>query len=206
MLIIVLFVLGIVATGIWVLLIQGLRGWFGATGELAATLEGFSSAAAFGFTIAGGIIILIQINQAMETRGIETFNATFERMMSDEHISARRWIYLHLPQDVEAGLTLLDQDEKAKSDVKRVLNSFDHLGFLLMHDWIAGESETRIIQWMSPFVVKTWDHLGPYIEHERARRNEPDYYIAAEFLAKQCHKWRDKHLPGDKYKQVDRAL
>ena len=48
---------------------------------------------------------------------------------------------------------------------------------------------------MQLFGTKTWVKLGPYVEFESRRRNEPDYYIQVRRLAAQCIAWREEHPP-----------
>jgi len=175
----------------------------GVQGDLWGELEGISSAAAFAITLAGGIVILVQLDEAIESRNLDIYNDAFERMMSDDNIAARRWIYLNLPDDVEEGLTLLAGNPEGQACVKRVLNSFDHLGFLLQQEWVMGDA---VIRWVSPFVVKIWAKLKPYVDYEIARRHEPDYYEAARFLAESCAEWRRKNVPDFEITWVDKAL
>lgn len=187
----------VVIAGIWTILHQS----FG--GEFWGALEGTSSAAAFAITLGGGLVILFQLNAALESRDLDVYNNAFERMMDDDNIDARRWIYLNLPDDVEEGLALLAQDPEGQAHVKRVLNSFDHLGFLVEQEWVMSEA---VIKWVSPFVVKIWAKLKPYIDYEIERRNEPDYYEAAQHLAERCAEWRIKNVPDAKITWVKDAL
>ncbi len=204
----ILLVLGLslVFLVLWLLgigLTWGLLTLLGVQGDLWSALEGISSAASFAITIAGGLVLLVQLNEAIESRNLDIYNDAFERMMDDANIEARRWIYLNLPDDVEEGLALLDRDPVGHTCVKRVLNSFDHLGFLLQQDW--GVSEP-VVKWVSPFVVKTWAKLEPYVDHEAQRRGEPDYYEAARYLAQRCREWRAKNVSEGKVAWVDRAM
>ncbi len=169
--------------------------------DLWAMLEGISSAAAFATVIGGGIVVLVQLVESVDSRHLAVYNDVFREMMSDEEIEARRWIYQHLPDDPEQGLRELD--ERGQQRVKRVLNSFDHLGFLLRQEWITDEG---LIEWVSPIVVKTWRKLKPYVEYESRRRNEPYYYAAARYLAERCKGWWQEHRPDAQITWVEDAL
>jgi hypothetical protein len=182
----------------------------GTTSDLWNALEGISSAATLATMIGGGLMALVQLREAadnrrlaLESRNMEVYDNVFERMMCDEEIEARRWIYTpgNLVGDPEQGLTLLD--DVGQEHVKRVLNSFDHLGFLIQQDWVTDDA---VVRWVNPIVVKVWDRLGPYVEYEAERRNEPDYYEAARELAIRCAEWRIKHVPGAKITWVENAL
>jgi hypothetical protein len=59
---------------------------------------------------------------------------------------------------------------------------------------------------MNPMIVKTWIKVGPYVEFESERRNEPDYYIQVRRLAEQCVAWRKSHLPDAQITWIDEAL
>ncbi len=205
-LVLIVILLTLVALPLWVLIVYVL--WYalttlGYSGDFWGALEGLSSAAALTLTFAGGIIIIIQLNDATETRDLQIYNDVFERMMSDRDIEARRWIYIHLPENVPQGLELMANDPEGQAHVKQVLNSFDHLGFLIQHDF--GVSD-RVIQWVSPFVVKTWIKVGPYVDHEAERRNEPDYYESARLLYERCRDWREEHGKSTGFTKVEKAM
>lgn len=175
---------------------------------LWSALEGVSSAATLATVIGGGVMALVQLSEAaddrrlaLESRNMDVYNNVFERMMSDEEIEARRWIYLNLPDDPAQGLASLDP--VGQRHVKRILNSFDHLGFLIQQDWVTDDA---VIRWVSPIVVKTWARLGSYVDHQARHRNEPDYYEAARDLAQRCIEWRIQHVPDAEITWVEDAL
>jgi len=167
-------------------------------------LEALSTAAAVAQFLGGGIVALWQLRDSADSRNMSIFNDVFSKLMSDREIEARRWIYTQLPDDPGAGLASLSPE--GQEHIKHVLNSFDHLGFLLERDWITAEGEGSIVKWVSPMVVKTWAKLGPYIEFEAKRRNEPDYYENVRFIAKRCIEWRTRNMPGAEVTWVDGAL
>ena len=173
-------------------------GLTGIDGNFWSSVEGLSSAATLATVVGGGIVVLAQLVESIDSRkreiaatNLEAYNNIFDQMMSDLNIEARRWIYQNLPEDPREGLGSLT--EVGRSHVKLVLNSFDRLGFMLQQDLISSEA---IVGWVSPFVVKTWVKLKPYVDMEIARRNEPDYYEAAAYLAERCLEWRREHVPG----------
>lgn len=181
--------------------------WLFGTGEpvvewnLWNMLEGISGALAFAAVAGGGFFALMQLVESTDSRHMDVFNDTFNRLMSDDEIRARRWIYTHLPPDPAQGIAGLS--EIGQRHVKLVLNSFDHLGFLIMQDWV---NDDGIIRWMSPIVLKTWEKLGPYVEYEAARRREPYYYEAAQELARRCNVWWAENRKGQKFVWLDDAL
>jgi hypothetical protein len=156
-------------------------------------LEAVSTAAAVAQVFGGGVVALVQLTESVDNRNLGIYNAVFEKMMAEENIEARRWIYQDLPTLSERGMSVIDA--KGQVHIKRVLNTFDHLGFLMEQDWVTAEP---VVHWVSPMVVKVWEKLGPYVEHEVRRRNEPDYYESARALADRCKKWRvQKSLDRD---------
>jgi hypothetical protein len=188
---------------LWMVLVA--LGWLlfrlaGVDPDFWGSLEGLASSATLATVVGGGFVALAQLAESVDSRereivalNMDTYNSIFERMMSEENIAARRWIYENLPPDPAAGLSGLS--EEGRRHVKLVLNSFDHLGFLIQQDWLTGD---EIIAWVSPFVVKTWAKLEAYVDHEAARREEPDYYEAVRDLARRCKQWREAHgLPTE---------
>jgi hypothetical protein len=169
--------------------------------DLWSMLEGLSSAAAFAVVIGGGIVVLEQLVESVDSRHLSVYNDVFRDMMSDAEIEARRWIYLHLPDDPEQGIAALGPE--GQRHVKLVLNSFDHLGFLLRQGWISDEA---LIEWVSPIVVKTWARLGPYVRYECQRRGEPYYYSAAQYLADRCTEWWRRNRPNETITWIKDAL
>jgi hypothetical protein len=159
-------------------------------------LEALATAAAFSVAVGGGLMVLAQLTEAVDSRNLTIFNDVFERLAADRNIDARRWIYQQLPDNPGQGLASLS--EEGRQHVKYVLNSFDHLGFLIQEGWVSGEAEDAIIRWVSPFVVKTWQKLGSYIDYEVAQRTEePDYYEAVRHLAERCIAYRKALLRRD---------
>jgi hypothetical protein len=172
--------------------------------EFWPMLEALSTAAAVAQFFGGGVVALWQLRDSADSRNLGIYNDIFEKLMSSENIEARRWIYINLPDDPQTGID--DIDEDGQRHVKNVLNSLDHLGFLLEQDWITGEGEDAIIKWVSPFVVKCWARLEPYIDFEAARRHEPDYYDSIRKLAERCIAWRKTNLPEARITWVGKSL
>ena len=125
----------------------------------------------------------------------------FQELNSKESVQARRWIFLHLPDDPETGLKNLT--DEGRDAIKHVLNSLDRVAFLTQAGWIPDD---MVMPWMNPMIVKTWAKVGPYVEFESRRRNEPDYYVQVRRLAEQCIAWRKSHLPDAQITWIDEAL
>ncbi len=160
--------------------------------------------AGFALTLAGALVILVQLNESIERRGMELFSTAFEQLSSEADITARRWIFINLPDDVEEGLKLLEEKPEGKAHVKRVLNSFDYMGFLLSQNW---DTEDSVVHWVSPFVAKAWCVLAPYVDYEAQIRGEPDYYEMARFLGERCIQWRKERYPNwDPRRRLKKAL
>ena len=160
--------------------------------------------AGFALTLAGALVILVQLNESIERRSMELFSTAFEQLSSEADVTARRWIFINLPDDVEEGLAMLETNPEGKAHVKRVLNSFDYMGFLLSQHW---DSEDSVIHWVSPFVAKAWCVLEPYVDYEAELRGEPDYYEMARFLGERCIAWRKRRYPDwDPRRRFSKAL
>ena len=74
-----------------------------------------------------------------------------------------------------------------REHLKQILNTLDFIGFVASHYWTI---ENELVEWMNPLVAKVWERIGPYVEDEAKRRNEPDFYQAARELGDQCLEWR----------------
>jgi hypothetical protein len=159
-----------------------------------AVLEGLSSAAAFVFAVGAGIIVLMQLAETADSRNLDIYRDIYEKLMSEEEIEARRFIYQEIPtsQDKQVVIDAVLNNDQARRRVKQVLNLIDYFGFLVEQDWVTAD---EVIGWMSPIVVKVWKKIEPAVEYERSLRpEEPDYYEAAIRLAKRCEEWRNRNL------------
>jgi len=188
----------------WMVLTTIVWGFFQSIGvrfDLWQMLEAVSTAAAVAQVFGGGVVALVQLTESVDNRNLSIYNDIFEKMMSDENIEARRWIYQKLPPNPQQGISNLSPE--GQSHVKHVLNTFDHLGFLVQQDWVTADP---VILWVSPMVVKVWDKLGPYIEYERQRRREPDYYESARLLAEHCQQRRKLKVPDSEIVWLNDAL
>ncbi|NDJ52767.1 MAG: hypothetical protein GYB68_06745 [Chloroflexi bacterium] len=176
--------------------------------DVWSILEGASSAAAFAIAVGGGLMILSQLSEDLENRQFAAFKDTFEKLMSEEEIEARRWIYQNIkystdptdtifylsenadqprpvPDSAEMAAIMqhISQSEKGQQHVKRVLNSLDYLAFLVEQNWIIGD---EVIDWVTPVVVKSWDRLEHVVHYEMQRRGDDQYYRLVGVLAETC--------------------
>jgi hypothetical protein len=164
-------------------------------------IEALSTAVTAAAVLGGAFVASRQLSELANVRHIEVADRLFNELNWPENIAARRWVFQNLPDDPEQGVASLSPD--GRDAIKRVLNSLDRVAFLTQSDWIPDE---MIMPWMNPMIVKSWAKIGPYVEYERQRRNEPDYYLAAQQLAERCLRWREKHLPEAAVTWVDDAL
>jgi len=164
-------------------------------------LEALSTAVTAAAVLGGGIVAYRELDELSNVRHLDVADRLFQELNSPENVEARRWVYLNLPDDPEQGLVMLKPN--GRESVKRVLNSLDRVAFLTQARWIPEET---ILPWMSLMVVKSWEKLGPYVEYERARRGEPDYYQAVSGLARRCQEWRAAQFSGSEVNWVEHAL
>ena len=169
--------------------------------DYLAMLLSLSSALAAATVLSAAFIAYRELDELASSRTLDVADRLFAELNAPESIAARRFVYLELDPDPATGLANLD--EAGQNQVKRVLNSLDRVAFLTQPDWI---DESRVMPWLNPMVVKSWDKLGPYVIYERQRRNEPDYYEMAEGLAQRCIQWRLQNVGKAESKTVDHAL
>jgi hypothetical protein len=189
---------------IWVFFITNIWGLlqiFSIRADLLVMIEALSTAIAAATVFGAGFLAYRQLSEATYSRHIEIIDRLFNELNSPENIEARRRIFQNLPEDPEKNMEGLSSDDR--NAMKKVLNSLDRVAFLTQKDWIP---EQMIMPWMHPMIAKSWEKLGPYVEYERKRRNEPYYYRHAGELAERCKKWRIKNSIEMKTKWVDHAL
>lgn len=148
-------------------------------------------------------------------QGFALYENLFERLMSNDEIEIRGWIIRNVPKydpaDHEDWIRLTREvlfrspngsPNHGQMCVKHILNTFDYLGFVALNYW---ELDAALMDWLNPMVTKVWDRIGPYVEEESRRREEPNYYLWARAFSEKCCAWRDqKRLPPPKF--VEDAL
>lgn len=166
-----------------------------------AMTEALSTAVAAAAVLGGGYVAYRELAEVANTRYMEVADRLFEELNSAENIAARRWVYHNLPADPREGLPVLTPEGQAA--IKQVLNSLDRVAFLTQSGWIP---DRLVMPWMHPMIAKSWEKLGAYVEYERQRRGEPDYYRYAGELAGRCQAWRAANLADHAVQWVDDAL
>ena len=173
----------------------------GSSYDLWAMIEALSTALAAAAVFTAGFIAYRELSEISNSRALEVADRLFEELNSDENIAARRWIFQNLAADPREGVKSLPAEGRAA--IKRVLNSLDRVAFLTQSGWIE---EELVMPWMNPMIVKSWARLKPYVQYERERRHEPDYYQSASRLAERCVAWREKNVPAAEITWVEDAL
>ncbi len=169
--------------------------------DLWAMIEALSTAVAAAAVLSAGFIAYRELSEVSSSRHMDIADRLFKELNSPENIAARRWIYQQLPDDPAQGILSLTPDGQAA--VKQVLNSLDRVAFLTQAGWIP---EEIVMPWMHPMIAKSWSKLGPYVQHERARRSEPYYYRYVGDLAERCSRWRDQHGIQGEVTWVEKGL
>ncbi len=197
----VVFILGYFLLLLGLYLVWHLLVGAGFPDHFLTVLGSLASVASAAAIIAGGYVAFRQLAEVANTRHLGVADRLFEELNSPENVTARRWVFQNLPDDPQEGLRSLTPE--GQDAVKRVLNSLDRVAFLTQAGWIP---EDLIMPWMHPMIAKSWEKLGPYVEYERKRRNEPYYYDQAGELASRCRAWREEHLEEAQVKWIDDAL
>jgi len=201
-----LTILGLSAAGLllWLVftlvLFEALK-WVGFNWDFWAMLTALSTAITAGTILSSAFLVYRELKDNELTRSLEVTDRLFEELNSPENIASRRWVYLELPVDPQAGLDQLD--EAGREQVKRVLNMLDRVAFLAQGELI---DEERIMPWINPMIAKSWEKLGPYVRFERQRRGEADFYVLAERFGERCLAWRKENLGKSATHWVDKGL
>lgn len=173
----------------------------GLSADLFGMISALSTALAAAAVFSAGFIGYRELSEMTSSRHIEVAARLFNELNSTENVSARTWVFLHLPADPQEGVKSMPPE--GHMAVKQVLNSLDRVAFLTQSGWIPDDV---IMPWMHPMIAKSWEKLAPYVLYERNRRKEPYYYEHAERLALRCQKWRQKNLAVEDINWVDDAL
>lgn len=200
---------------VWLMQISGapLNTW--------VSLEGVASLITTGLLVGGGLFAGAEYIESEEARRQseqdrrraehdrlrQEYIFTVERLMNEDETNIRRWILMNIPaltadmdrdQWIAQTRDIIFRNPNTPSDprigqrhIKHVLSTFDSLGFIMHNFGSIGQSE-HLMDWMNPMVFKVWERIGPYVEEEAARRNEPNYYLWARKLGKTCAEWRVK--------------
>jgi hypothetical protein len=167
-------------------------------------IEALSTALTAAAVLGAAFVASRELSELASSRHLDVADKLFEELNSQENIEARRWVFLHLPENpADAGEVISSLQPEGRDAIKTVLNSLDRIAFLTQSDWIPDE---MVMPWMNPMVVKAWAKLAPYVEYERQRRHEPDYYRTAQQLAERCLAWREQHVPEARLTWVEDAL
>jgi hypothetical protein len=164
-------------------------------------VESLSTAVAAAAVITAGFVAYKELSEVSNSRHIEIVNQLFEDLNSNENIEARRWVFQNLNGDPEKEFASISPE--GRTAIKRVLNSLDHVSFLTQPGFV---DESIVMPWMNLMIVKSWKKLGPYVEYERQRRKEPDYYRTAQQLGTRCITWREKNIRDAEFIWVEDAL
>ena len=179
--------------------------------EYWVIIEALATAFATAAVIGVGYFAYQELEETAKMRYIEVADRLFQELNSEENTVARRWLYNNITREMimqpeEITKILAKNKGEGRRMIKYVLNSLDRVAFLTQNGWIP---EEIIMPWMNPMVVKIWEKIGPFVEFERARReNEPDYYWDAQELAERCVAWREKKYgyEGIKWMDEDKVL
>lgn len=191
----VIGIVAVVAIAAWALVVllgPALLDAVSLSSDEVTGIEALATVAGLSFGLGAGILVLIELNQANDSRNLDIYLDIYEKMKAPEELEARRLIYQKMPDlkamsepDRTAAIQhILRNDNELQAALKIVLNTFDYFGFLVEQDWVTSK---EVVGWLSPVTVKLWAKIGPLVDYERDQRpEEPDYYIAAVHLAQQC--------------------
>ena len=179
-------------------------------------LEGITSLAALSLLVGGAVFAVsehtqnsIQQRRESALASFDIYRELFDRLMNPVDVESRRWLIQNVPTlekaDGDAAVWLIQVKAKlnefpegwnqdrppGKEHLKRVLNTFDFIGFSARFYW---NMDNELVEWLSPAVSKTWERVYLFVEDEAERRNEADYYRAARDFGDYCVEWRRTHL------------
>jgi hypothetical protein len=201
---VLIIALSLVGFVLWLLALYLLWSFLNARGipaDFFTLVESLSTALAAAALISGGFVAYKELSEVSNSRHLDIVNKLFEDLNSPDNILARRWIFQNLKGDPAEEIQNIS--EEGRVAVKRVLDSLDHVAFLTQPGLV---NESIVMPWMNPLIVKSWIKLLPYVEYERQRRGEPDYYRTAQQLAERCTAWREMNIPDAEIKWIDGAL
>ena len=163
-----------------------------------AAIESLSTAVAVIVAIVGAFVAY---RDTARDRHLDVADRLFQDFNSDTSIEARRVIYQELPDFSASAVKQLTHEQRTA--IKRTLNTFDRAGFMIQSQWIPAK---LILPWISPMVVNVWVKVGHYVNYEKDRKRDPDYYASARELVRLCYEWREKHVKRTEFTKVDHAI
>jgi hypothetical protein len=184
-------------------------------------LEGFAGLATLCLVIGGLVFAYIEyrrsaIHDSRES-ALSSFNIykeMYDRLTCPEDTQARRWIMENLRTLDDMGgdqakwlaynKAQLERSPEGEHPerplgreyLKRVLNTFDFVGYVDKHYWAM---EYDLVRWMNPPIAKVWARISCVVEAEAEERKEPDFYRAARDLGCRCLEWRQDNYPGSTF-------
>lgn len=200
-LILIVAVLGLFAWLALMVILWNVLDNSGQAPDFWAMTESLSTAVGIAAILVAGFVAYRELSEVAHTRHMEVADRLFDELNAPEKIEARRIVFENLlgsPEEAISNLT--DEEQRA---IKTVLNSLDRVAFLTQDGWIP---DHLIMPWMNPMIVKAWAKLGPFVEFERGRRGEPDYYESAQEVAERCIAWRKKKYGDAEVTWIDDAL
>jgi hypothetical protein len=180
--------IAILSAGVCAIILPFLASRLAAGEKYWDVVQGLAAIVATSGLVGSAIFALSQYRNGRQERHMALFNDLFQRLMSNEHVEARRTVYQGLnlsdaPSDAEIEAVIAGLDPGRHAAIKLCLNALDQLGFLVERGWL---DDARTLGWLSPIVEKTWAKLRPLVHYERRQRAEPGYYYHCEYLAERC--------------------
>jgi hypothetical protein len=171
-----------------------------------ALLEGFSSLIGLVLLLAGVFFAAREYIRQESQISFQVYEAIHSRITDPAEEAARRWIIINIQplesseskdewltktkEKIFASSTGADQAiPEGQHSIKKVLNTLDYFGFVAEH-YINVEGP--LLEWMSAPIAKVWERIWPYVEVEREKRGEPDYYLSASYIGNKCLEWRNQ--------------
>ena len=154
----------------------------------------------------GGLIFAAQEYTRQESQvSFEIYKSIHAKLTDPNDEAARRWIIQNIKPFNEEEMSKDEWIKKASEKIhkktitenenlapgheslKRVLNTFDYFGFVAENHINV---EGALLEWMSAPIAKVWERIKPYVENERDKRKEPDFYKSAFYIGEKCLEWR----------------
>jgi Domain of unknown function (DUF4760) len=104
----------------------------------------------------------------------------FGEFRAPEFFSNMQYISHSLWKDFPPSTTQWPDLHEDKTHVRRVAGFFNLVGVLVANGIIG---ELLVASYMGASVLRAWKYLGPYIQNDRSRRQDPNWFLFFENLA-----------------------
>jgi hypothetical protein len=152
------------------------------------TIAAIAAAVQTAILVAAAYYALVQVKEARRTRLLNVLISLRQDIDSTESRQNRYVLFNELPDDLTSPLTV-EQDMV----IDRVVVEYENIGSLVVNGFIDVSLMTSLY---SNSTERSWRRVEPWVQKERARRNNAPFLVNFEKFAKYCIEYNAQIHPG----------